>query len=110
MGIQFSFTSNKDAILAAVEQAKQATLAQAADLVVDAAKENAPVESGALMESIGGEVSGDTLTVGASAPHAAYVEFGTREQPPQPFLGPALEGNAGTIQAIFAEELAKALK
>lgn len=109
----FSFTSNKAAILAAVEQAKQAALAQAADLVVDAAKENAPVESGTLKESIDAEVSGDTLTVGAGAPYAAFVEFGHREGdhhvPGRPFLGPALEDAAPVIQDIFAEELRKRL-
>lgn len=71
------------------------------------AKRNVPVDTGALRRSIRLErirKKGKTVSIGISAggfvrnprtgnivDYAAYVEFGTRFQRPQPFLRPAMQ-------------------
>jgi len=70
----------------------------------------APVDTGALRQSIDVEVQGDTGRIGSNLHYAGYVEEGHRVAyrgsdgethytgdvvPPQPFLRPALYGEGG---------------
>ena len=67
---------------------------------VAAAQRMCPVGSdpndvpGALRDSIRYvvEEAGPVVNIGSSLPYAAYVEFGTFDQSPQPFLRPAMMG------------------
>lgn len=63
--------------------------------VVREAKKNAPVDTGRLRASItlNTEQRPDGLVnvlVGSDVDYAPFVEFGTENRPPQPFLRPAL--------------------
>jgi HK97 gp10 family phage protein len=67
-------------------------LSQIAQETAIVAKQLAPVDTGRLRESIAVMQEGDLkFTVVAGAPYAAYVEFGTANQSPQPYLTPAIE-------------------
>lgn len=55
------------------------------------AKALAPVDSGQLRNSISYGQDGDDVIVSASAEHAVYQEFGTRNMSAQPFFRPAIE-------------------
>ena len=60
------------------------------------AKRNCPVDTGNLRNSLatvmGAAPDDPTLGfVGTNVEYAAFVEFGTRHQAAQPYLGPALE-------------------
>lgn len=61
--------------------------------VAEDARRMAPVETGALRDSIQSEVSGSgtetTVRVGSNLEYAIYVEMGTSNQGAQPFLRPA---------------------
>lgn len=66
--------------------------------IAEDARQNAPRDTGALQASI--HVAGPqddganavaVLAGGTDAPHAAAIEFGTSDQPAQPFLRPAIE-------------------
>jgi HK97 gp10 family phage protein len=48
-------------------------------------------DTGALVRSIQASISGRTAEVAANIDYAVYLEFGTREMEPRPFLFPALE-------------------
>jgi len=62
------------------------------------AKNNAPVRSGALMESIGfKKVKRMEYKVGSDKPYAAYVEYGTSKMPAKPYLRPAMNQSRGTF-------------
>lgn len=64
-----------------------------ADAVADLAEQLAPVDTGALRESIhveDGDVDGSYKVV-ASVPYAVYVEYGTAHAAAQPFLTPAAQ-------------------
>lgn len=57
------------------------------------AKAHAPVDTGALRDSIQYELAGSgpdvSARVGSDLPYAAHVELGTSTQAPQPYLRPA---------------------
>lgn len=69
------------------------------------AKRLAPVDTGNLRSSIITQVSGDGLTAGvvATASYAHWVEHGTTQMAPQPFMGPATEENA----SLFYEAMSR---
>lgn len=52
-------------------------VAEAGELVKGAAKDLAPVKSGALRDSITSEADGNTAIVGTNIEYGIYVEFGT---------------------------------
>lgn len=106
---------------------KQA-LTKCAYLVENAAKENCPVDTGRLRNSITHDVIGEEAIIGTNVEYAPYVEFGTglfndegrkdvpwtyqsadgtwhstSGQKPQPFLEPALDDNLGEISRILKE-------
>ena len=111
-------------------------VSKAAMLVQGSAKNKAPVDSGALRQSIRADkakVQGEnvTATVSTNLEYAPYVEFGTgsrgqstntntevevsyrsdwRGNRAQPFLWPALRENRNNSIKIIKEEVRKAVK
>ncbi len=111
-------------------------VSKAAMLVQGSAKNKAPVDSGALRQSIRADkakVQGEnvTATVSTNLEYAPYVEFGTgsrgqstntntevevsyrsdwRGNKAQPFLWPALRENRNNSIKIIREEVRKAVK
>lgn len=83
----------------------QRVVTATAALVERTAKLLAPVDTGALRNSIGTTVSNGGLTaeIGPTVDYAAYVEFGTRRMAPQPHMGPALAANADTFVRAVEE-------
>ena len=80
-----------------------------------AAKQLAPVDTGALMSSIGSEIArtvGSEIVgkVGSNIDYASYQEYGTKYQSGKPYLRPALEKNLGKVVKQFEEGIVKALK
>ncbi len=66
-------------------------LKEMAEEVVDAAQGFAPVRTGRLRDSIAVISVTDTeAIIGAGAPYAAFVEFGTMHMAARPFMRPAL--------------------
>ena len=74
-----------------IRQAAEQAVADEVDAVASDMRENAPVASGELRDSIEGEVDGLSGTVRARARHAVFVEHGTSSTPEQPFAQPAAE-------------------
>lgn len=73
-----------------IDAAIERMMGRLVDEIADDAQNNAPVNTGELVASISGEVSGTEGRVGALADHAAYVELGTENMPAQPYLRPSL--------------------
>lgn len=66
------------------------SLRRAADNLEDDAKLFAPVDTGALRNSIHATLTGrHTAVIGSDLDYAAYVERGTSDTAPQPFMRPA---------------------
>lgn len=70
-------------------------------------KQFAPVDTGALRNSIGYDVTGDgrfgqiEAEIGPTVNYGAHVEWGTSRQAPQAFMGPALDRHTpGFVAAL----------
>ncbi len=91
-----------DAIAAAAAD-MSGVLDAGAQIVAEAARGACPVDTGRLRASIEVSADGNSASVTAGAPYAAYVEFGTWKMAAQPFLTPALLNNSGAAaQAIIS--------
>lgn len=69
----------------------------------DAARASAPVDTGELRASIQVQGGQDYRIVRATARHAFFVEFGTGDTAPQPFLWPHVGRTAEQMSEAFAE-------
>jgi len=69
----------------------QQRLEELAESIKDTAQRIAPVRTGYLRSTIFTEATEWTVKVGASAPYAAYVEYGTRFMHGRRFLSQAVE-------------------
>lgn len=70
--------------------------------MLQVARDNCPVDTGKLLESITVENKGNMLELTADTDYAKFVEFGTLHQQAQPFMYPAyLEGKRYAIQDIL---------
>ena len=73
------------------------------------AKANAPVDTGALRNSIQAETTGELEgEVGVGVEYGPYVEFGTVKTAPQPFLGPAVDAVQPAFEKAVAAVIARA--
>lgn len=72
------------------------------------AQKNVPVDTGKLRDSIRLNIDegGFNVNIKSDADHASYVEYGTRHQHAQPFVGPAFKKQ----QKKFKEDLNKLTK
>ncbi len=85
----------------AVERAVRRT----AETVMRAAKEDCPVRTGRLKNSIALKSDRDEAEVYTDVEYAAAVELGTSRQRPQPFLSRGIAKGAEAAGKIFVEEL-----
>lgn len=71
------------------------------------AKENCPVDTGRLRNSITHEVEmGDkSAIIGTNVEYAAFVELGTSKMRARPYLRPAAENHSGEYKTIVEEAL-----
>lgn len=69
-----------------IREAAQEQVILAAQKARDGARARAPVDSGALRESIVVRAEGLEARVATDCPYAAAVEFGTSRRAPQPFM------------------------
>lgn len=95
-GYKVVYKSNRfRAIAQHIEKAVARIIFEEAQNAASIARQLAPVLTGNLRDSIAIEIpkSGNMLSVRvvASAPYAAFVELGTVNTEPQPFLGPAMQ-------------------
>lgn len=89
----------------AVEDGTEAALEQFGVIVQEDAKRYCPVDTGRLQGSIKSKVENNTVIVGTDVEYAAYVEFGTSRQRPQPYLTPAFEQNKRKLKDLVAKEI-----
>lgn len=79
------------------------------------ARQAAPVDTGELRGSIVTTFSGDgragvaSASIGPTARHGLFVEFGTSDTPAQPFLFPALDRHADDVTRDLAALIDDAL-
>ncbi len=64
-----------------------------------------PVDTGELKDSGSIEEDGDNVSVGYSADHAIFQEFGTIYQTGTPFLRPAIDNTSHKLTKVAGEEI-----
>lgn len=100
--------SNLSEIAAGSSEAVKAALLQTAADVVAIAKQFAPVDTGALKQSIGAvPLSSTSVLIGTDKDYAGYVEYGTVNSPSQPYLTPAFVQAEPAFKVRLAEEMQK---
>lgn len=67
------------------------------------AKGAAPVDTGALRNSIGADITGLRAEVGPTVNYGIFVEFGTYKMAPQPYMGPAADSVLPSFVAAMTE-------
>ena len=115
VGINRQERGNFNHLEAHIREAAVKGLSKGAQRIVEDAKRRVRDQTSGICElerSIHANVDHErlTATVSADAPHAVFVEFGTRYQEARPFLSPALEENRGAVAADVADAISKALK
>lgn len=86
------------------EKAERA-LRKTAETALASARENCPVRTGRLKNSLACVIEGDRAVVSANTDYAVYVELGTGTTPPNPFLQNALYEAAAKAGEIYREEM-----
>jgi HK97 gp10 family phage protein len=81
----------------------QQRLEELAGAIKEMAQHLAPVRTGYLRSTIFTETAEWTVKVGASAPYAAYVEYGTRFMQGRRFLSRAVETHRSQLVNIVGE-------
>ena len=84
-------------------------LAEIGNLIEERAKQLAPVRTGRLRASIYSRLVDWILTIGAKAPYARYIEFGTRWIRPRHFLLGAIQENLSKIENIIRQAVFSAV-
>ena len=102
------FTSNRAAVLSAVNAANSRALEIMGGKAESYAKQLCPVDTGNLRNSITHQQQDEnTEIIGSAVSYAPFVELGTRRQRAQPYLRPAAENHGPEYKAIWEGELAK---
>ena len=68
------------------------------------------LRDGTLRDSIDVSLQGEAATVGSTDPVALDQEYGTRNDPPRPFLAPAAAANGEAIAASVAAALVQRMR
>ena len=87
----------------------QQRLEELAESIKETAQRMAPVRTGYLRSTIFTEAAEWTVRVGASAPYAAYVEYGTRFMHGRHFLSQAVEMHRLQLVNIVGEAVNESL-
>jgi HK97 gp10 family phage protein len=110
------FTDNLDEVLSAIDNAVTAGLVEIGAKAQGYAKDNSPVRTGTLRDSIGVEVKPDEKVayVGTmihkfpEEPYGKYVELGTSKMAAQPFLRPAATEHANEYKKLMQDSMKNA--
>lgn len=129
-----TITDNTKQVLAAIAKAKERALEKVGLTAEGYAKKLAPVDTGALRNSISHTVYDDAAYIGTDQEYAAYVELGTGQyadggrqdswvykdakghwhrtsgQKAQPYLKPAAARHTEEYRDIIAKEMGDSLK
>ncbi len=82
-------------------------VAEAGEIVKGEAKHLAPVDTGALKDSITSVASGNTAIVGTNIEYGIYQEMGTYKMAAQPYLVPALKNKENEVRETIKNAVMK---
>lgn len=86
-------------------QVKNTVLEQTARAAYSAVREACPVRTGALRKSITLNISGSRAVISTGKDYGIYVELGTENSPPKPFMSAGIEAAAKRLKQMKISEL-----
>lgn len=101
MKSNIEFTDNSDEILELLGQAKLNGLTAIGMKAETYAKEDCPVDTGRLRNSITFAIAGEHVYIGTNVEYAEAVEYGTYKMTARPFLTPAATKHSGEYERIM---------
>lgn len=101
----FKFKSRRDEVLDELDNALEVALEEIGLTAEGFAKKKCPVDTDRLRNSISHASTEDTAYVGTNVEYAVYVEMGTVNTKPQPYLRPAVTEHKDTYRAIVKRNL-----
>lgn len=103
-----TFTSHKQEVLSAVDQAIKRGLEICGGNAESYAKRLCPVDTGRLRNSIThAQLDERTEVIGTNVSYGVFQELGTVKMRARPFLRPAAEGHSSEYKTILQNELSK---
>lgn len=102
------FTDNTKEFLLAMEKAKERGLKAVGMTAEKYAKENAPVDTGRLRNSITFDSDENSAIIGTNVEYAPDVELGTSKQKAQPYLKPAATEHSKEYEDLIKSSLENA--
>lgn len=108
------FSKKGRGIVQNVRRTKARAIENALVPTVAAARNRAPVDTGALKKSIHSDIIGETAdtvegVLVADVYYAGYVEFGTRKMTARPYMRPAITETQANISKIIAGNFGAAI-
>lgn len=93
-----NFINNIPKIIAGLDRRAKAVSLETAEAVAAEAQARAPVDTGRLRNSIQARATDTGAEVVVGAEYGAFVELGTTDQRPQPYLTPAVESERQSFE------------
>lgn len=101
MSLTLQKTNNIGSILSSFHRAADQALENTKKKIAEDARDDVPVESGELRDSI--QVTDDGVE--AKSDHALWIEIGTEYTSPQPFLSPAVQDAESYLASTLQDSL-----
>ena len=101
----FELIDHSDEVIDEMKKAMERALEKIGMVGEAYAKEECPVDTGTLRNSISHAVDDNTAIIGTNVEYAPYVELGTSKMDAQPYLRPAVENHIKEYKEIAKGEL-----
>ena len=101
----FELIDHSDEVIDEMKKAMERALEKIGMVGEAYAKEECPVDTGTLRNSISHAVDDNTAIIGTNVEYAPYVELGTSKMDAQPYLRPAVENHVKEYKEIAKGEL-----
>jgi len=100
-GYYLSFDVPK--VIANQEEVLKTGMEEVSRAIIEDARDRVPVKTGELHDSLTQLIGEDGMeaVVGTPLRYAIYQEYGTRKNPPAPFMRPAIDKIANMIESFF---------
>lgn len=100
MGADIRFTDNSKQILDALPPSIERALIAIGAAAESHAKDYCPVDTGRLRNSISNTHDEDSAYIGSNVEYAAFVELGTSQRKPKPYLKPAVTQHTDEYKSL----------
>lgn len=104
--LKVKVADNMGKLVSGIPQLADRTARRGAEMLLQAARQEAPVETGKLRDSHAIEGGQGEYSVVADTPYAVYVHWGTRHQHANPWLARAAEHANPRIMTEIRDDLA----